>query len=117
MHGLKFGQSALLVGGTFLVWQAYKRHVTSSSEASMHAQRAFGRAETVTPLELARLEELTRGRTQRWLNVNNFGLEELEVSAGRWRSCRRPSRPQCRTLRCSSLAQMCAGQCPSHAVF
>jgi hypothetical protein len=78
--GVRFVTAIGLAGGYFILWQLYLKQRAERSLRELDAQRAK-KLPLVGFQEYAILQEI-RSPQKRWLNVNNFKREHLEVSGG-----------------------------------
>ena len=72
------------ISGTWLIAYSLWKRYRQSESLRVVADEGARTRKYVSPLEFARLDELANGKPQRLLNVNNFGLEELEVRVVWW---------------------------------
>jgi hypothetical protein len=69
-----------MVGGYFIAWQGYIAFKARRAAALYEAAEArAGREEYIDASKFAELRNLALGTPDRILNVNNFGIEELNV--------------------------------------
>jgi hypothetical protein len=67
-----------LAGGFFIAWQLWGNYKGQRSLARIAHEKAYGPSTVTLPQYLAE-REIAMGAPKRLLNVNNFGLAELEV--------------------------------------
>ena len=69
---------AAITGTWLIAYELWKRYRQGESHGLVTDPAARNRS-YITPLEWHALDEVANGKPRRFLNVNNFGLEELEV--------------------------------------
>lgn len=80
------------ISGTWLIAYEVWKRVRQAESMRIVADEGARSRKYVTPLEWHRLDEVANGKPRRLLNVNNFGLEELEVRVPAARAGRRGGR-------------------------